>query len=151
MSAISTAYDALKTRIEAKLLPSSGWLKIPNPYEMENNSDGVLRQGYGIKIMDATSVQAITCNYHIDRTFGIVISRECMNTDHDADGIATVEKQIMEDLVLLIADFELNTTLNTGLIFCGYLGDGGIQLIRRQQAYLYLEAQFKVKIVANLT
>lgn len=154
MSAVSTAYDALETRIAALLNANPAdpaFLKIPNPYQLEENSDGVLRKGFGIKIGQASNVMAVNCNYHIDRVFGVVLAREAMNTDHDSAGIAKVEKQLMEDLTTIIRDFEVNQSLNTGLIFCGYLGDGGIELIRNDQSFLAVEAQFRIKIVQSLT
>lgn len=147
-TAITTAYGALKTRIESVL--GTGFLKIPNPYEMENNSDGVLRKGYGIRLGQATNVQAVSCEYIVDRTFTVVICRESLNTDHDADGIAAVELQLAEDVNSIVRDFEREVTLNTGLIFTGYRGDSGIQLLRREQAFLYVEMDIVVKIIQSL-
>lgn len=143
----SIAYDALITRISAILFNHK---RIPNPYEIGQNSDGVLRQGFGLMIQGGRNVMKISCNYEMERTFGIVICRESLNTDHDADGIASVEKQLMEDLNLLIRDFEANTTLNTGLIYTGYLGDNGIQLRGGKQSFLYMEAQFSMRLIQQI-
>jgi len=147
-TAVTTAYDALKTTIETTL--GATFLKIPNPYDLEANSDGVLRKGYGIKIGPAVNVQAVSCNYIVDRTFTVVICRESLNTDHDAAGIASVEKQLVEDVNALVIDFEQNATLNTGLIYSGYKSDSGVQLLRREQAFLYIEMEVVVKLVQDL-
>lgn len=153
MSLISTAYDSLIVRIKAKLPEASGWTRIPHAYDVESNSDLMLRMGWGVTLNNQSVKMGTLCNYQTERTIGVVISRECMFTDHDADGVAEVEKQLMEDLHLIVKDFETNQMLNDGAMFTGYTNDGGIVGIRNgdgKPAFIYLRAEFTLRLIQAL-
>jgi hypothetical protein len=151
-SAITTAYDNLLTRIAAVLTANDGWLQIPNAYDVASNSDSFLKQGYGIKIGSGVNAKRQLGNQmHIDRKFSLIISREVCATDGDTSTYGSVAKQLFEDLKLVINDFETNTTLNSGLIFCSYESDGGVQPVRGDNySVVYVSAEFTTILIENL-
>lgn len=152
MSAITTVYDAMVTRVSAVLTSGNGWLQIPNAYDIPSNAKGFLRQGFGVSLGSGTNSKLQLCNtLTVDRRIIVSLSREVFKTDGDVDGYATVAKQLFEDLKLVIADFETNVTLNTGTLFCEYLSDTGIQAIESDDySGMYISADFKVQIFENL-
>ncbi len=152
MSAISDLYDALVTRLEAVLPYASGFTRIPNPYDLSDNNDQMLRQGWGLAVGPAANAnRELSCNLHVDREFTVSISRELFKLEHDVEARADVDKQLMEDLRLVFKDFEKQTTLNTGLRFCTYVSDSGIESIRGEsQVFLTIRAQFRTVYIENL-
>jgi hypothetical protein len=149
---VSTAYDNLLTRLAAVFTSGSGWLQIPNGFDVPSNANGFLRQGYGLAIGQGVNKnRELSLQISIDRTFVVSISREVFKTDGDASGYGTVAKQLMEDLFSLVADFEKNTTLNTGQIFCHYESDNGIQPIENGDfSGVYVSATFTVALFEDI-
>lgn len=147
-SAITTAYDALVTRLTAVLTTGNGWLQIPNGNDIPSNARGFLRQGWGLSIGAGVNSNLQLCNtLTVDRKILISIAREVFKTDGDASGYGSVAKQLFEDLKLVIKDFETNTTLNTGILFTGYVSDSGIQPIESDDfSGMFLSAEFKVRM-----
>jgi hypothetical protein len=153
MSLVSTYYDSLIARLVALLPPESGWTRIPNAYVVEENADVFLRQGWAVAVGRARNVQAMTCNQIVERTVRVVICREAMLTDSDAAAFDVIVKQLMEDINTVMADFEKNQTLNTGVGFAGYVGDNGIQSFRDEEgkpAFLSMDAEFTLRFVQAL-
>lgn len=152
MSKVSTAYDNLITRLAAVFTSGSGWLQIPNGYDIPANADGFLRQGYGLAIgAGVNAKREVGGHYHVDRKFTVSISREVFKLDGDASGYGSVAKSLFEDLKLVISDFETNQTLNSGQIFCSYESDSGIQAVQGDGfAFMYLSAEFSVILIEDL-
>jgi hypothetical protein len=151
-SAVTTAYDNLLTRLAAVLTLGAGWHQIPNAYDIPSNSFTFLKQGYGLAIGSATNGRReLSCNIHVDRTFIVSIAREVFKLDGDASGYGTVSKDLMEDLKLVIKDFETNATLNDGLINLSYENDSGVQAIEGDDfSAMYVSANFKAILIENL-
>ena len=145
MSAVSSAYDAVITAIESQL---PNHKRLSNPYDVEENTDLFLRQGYGLVLGPGENSKRNLCNVlSIRRTFQVIISRKYAATELNASGKATTEKQIMEDLKTLIAYFETNTTLNTGVRVVGFESDSGIQFVKKSATdmYLFTEGIFEIE------
>ncbi len=150
MSGISDAYDALVTRITAAL--GSGWTRIPNAYDLADNSDNMLRKGWALAIGPAVNgARELSCNFHLDRDFVVSVVRENIVLEHDAESAATTDKTLMEDMRLILKDFETNSTLNTGRRFTTFVSDSGIEAVRGgNMSFLALRAQFNMKYVESL-
>jgi hypothetical protein len=146
---ISTMYAAFITRITGLLTTANGWTRIPNPYDLQGASNLMLNQGWGVKLGEGVNRGFVTCNMMIDRTFRVVISRMVFKTEHDADGLASVELQLMEDLRTIVHDFETTVMLNNGQGFCTYNNDSGISLVGGEEQFLTVEASFTVKLIEN--
>ena len=144
MSAITTAYDAIVTRVNAVLTSGDGWNKLPNAYLIENNPEIFLVKGYAVGFGPGVNTKRLQSRLvSISREFTVSITRSMDQTDLEVTGRQTAEKQLMEDLKLLIADIEGNSSLNQGEIFCSYEGDGGIEFVDGETSeFLLISARF---------
>ena len=102
MSKISTVYDAMLTRLGV-LYPNK--TRIPNPYNIEDNNDNFLIDGFGL-IVDSSAVQPHEfCNFNVERTFTVILTREMIATDSDETKYDSVAKLLLEDVYTLQKDF----------------------------------------------
>lgn len=147
MSAVSTAYDALVTRVDAVLTSGAGWNKIPNAYNIENNPEIYLKQGYAIGLGSGLNTKRLLSKtVSISREFIVTITRTVDQLDLEVSGRQSIEKQLMEDLKLLIADLEGNSSLNEGQIFCSYEGDEGIDSVDGETfEFMAVRARFSIE------
>jgi hypothetical protein len=147
MSAISTAYDAFVTRVNAVLTSGNGWVKLPHAYRIEKNPEIYLNQGYAIGLGPGINTKRVLSNtLSISREFFVTIVRTQDSTDLEVTLKQTAEKTLFEDLKLLIADLEGNSTLNQGSILCSFASDAGIESVDGETAeFLSLRATFLVE------
>lgn len=147
MSAITTAYDAFVTRVNAVLTSGNGWVKLPNAYRIDKNPEIYLNQGYAIGLGAGLNTKRVFSNtVSISREFIVTLVRTQDATDLEVTLKQTAEKTLFEDLKLLIADVEANSTLNQGNILCSYQGDGGIESVDGETAeFLSLRATFMIE------
>lgn len=147
MSAISTAYDNFVTRVDAVLTSGNGWVKLPRAYAIEKNPEIYLNQGYAVGLGPGLNTKRTLSNtLSISREFTVTIVRVQDATDLEVSGKQTVEKTLFEDLKLLIADLEGNSTLNAGSILCSFQGDAGIESVDGETAeFILLRATFIIE------
>lgn len=152
MSAVSTAYDNLRTRVATILTSGDGWFEVPNPYNPAGNSALIQEKGWGIAIGPGQNAnRELSCNIHIDRTFTLLICMALHAQDHDADKYASLVKEIYEALFSVTEDFETNDSLNSGLILCNYESDSGIQTFEADKFdFLYVQATFTTRLIETL-
>jgi hypothetical protein len=144
MSQISTAYDNFHTRVAAVL---TGWVKLPHAYALEKNPEIYLKQGYAVGLGPGNNTKRLLSKtLSISRELHLSIVREMPALDLEATGRESVEKTLFEDLKLVIADVEANSTLNEGQIFCSYQGDAGIEYIDGDSSeYAFIKAIFQIE------
>lgn len=147
MSAITTAYDNFVTRINSVLTSGNGWIKLSNAYAVDKNPEIYLNQGYAIGLGPGSNLQMLQSNIvSMQREFILTLVRVQDATDLEVTLKQTAEKTLFEDLKLVIADIESNSSLNSGTIFCSYQGDSGIEFVDGETAeYLSLKATFILK------
>ena len=149
MSKISTVHAAILSRI-ATLLPSR--TRLINPYRVESNPDGIYQSGYGIAMNAAEATKrSLGGKVWIRRDFTVVLTSKFHKLDLDATASATAELALFEDQLLLIKDFETNTTVNGVAIKVEYQQDTGI-LFREatKDNFLYVETLFFVEYSEDL-
>lgn len=147
MSQITTAYDNFVTRIDAVLTSGNGWIKLPHAYNIEKNPEIYMKQGYAIGIGAGLNTKRTFSNtISISREFNVILVRAMHTLDLEVTGRQSVEKQLFEDLKLVIADVEGNSTLNQGQILCSYTGDAGIDYIDAEiSEFSLLRANFLIE------
>lgn len=147
MSQISTAYDNFHTRIAAVLTSNNGWVKLPHAYAIENNPEIYLKQGYGVGLGAGVNTKRVfSKTLSISREIILNIVREMTTLDLETTGRETIEKQLFEDLKLVIADVEANSTLNEGQILCSYQSDAGIEYVDGETAeFVLIRAVFLIE------
>lgn len=146
-SEITTAYNNFVTRVDAVLTSGNGWIKLPNAYRIEKNPEIYLNQGYAIGIGPGENTKRLLSNtISISREFFVVLVRTQDATDLEVTNKQTLEKTLLEDLKLLVADVEGNSTLNQGSIICSYQRDDGFEFVDGETAeFLSLRATFIVE------
>lgn len=144
MSNFSNLYDAIVDRIEA-VLPNH--TRLTNPYAVEQNPEGLLRQGWGLGLGAGSNTnRELSCRISIARDFNIVLSRKFYAKESDVENKAAVEKDLFEDLILLVRDFCDNSALPGALGIVSYTSDGGIeQVFGEKDNYLVLRTTFSVE------
>jgi hypothetical protein len=142
MSNISTIYDALISRIEA-LLPNHQ--RLGNPYNISDNPDPYLVQGYGLALRNAVNTERLlNCSVSIQRNFTLHLTRRFIANPNDADQKATTEKLLLEDLKTIAHDMEENFQLSDDVAYFKYVSDNGIDTVRdTQENYLVLSVELQ--------
>jgi hypothetical protein len=144
MSNFSSLYDAIVLRLET-VLPNH--MRLTNPYNVDQNPEGLLRQGWGLGLGSGSNTnRELSCRISIQRDFNIVLSRKFYAKESDVQNKADVEKQLFEDLILIVRDFCDNSALPGALGIVNYSSDGGIeQVFGEKDNYLVLRTVFTVE------
>lgn len=151
MSAASTMFDTMRARVQA-VLPNHHWLK--DPYNLDENSDLDLNQGAGMAIGPALNGNAALCSrIEIDRSMTVAITRKFFATEMNIDAKEAVEKQLLEDEVLVVSELLRDPT---GLIMnavakINFVGDSGIERVFGEKfAFLTIKAEFNLRYEQDL-
>lgn len=145
---ISTAYDAMITRIEAVLTTHA---RLMNPYEVARNPEQFLAKGYGLAIGPASGNRNVLSKIWVARQFNLVLTRRFSVIQGDTAAKATVEKLLMEDQMSVIQDFEANSTLNDQVTTISYTADSGIRSVfPDKDQFLVLETNFQASYLEAL-
>lgn len=149
MSAVSTMFDNLKTRVAAVL---TGFNELPDAYAIEGNPDLYLKKGFSIGFGAGVNSKRLQSNkMSIRREMVITISRALDATELDPSGKQTTAKQLLEDLRSVISDLELNSTLNNGQTIAGFEADQGIQSVDgEKENFLFVQGTFAVEYFESL-
>lgn len=127
MSKVSSIYDAIVTRV-GTVLPNHR--RLPNPYQIESNTEPSLKQGWGIQIGPGNNPELlVSCQRSIDRDFVIVITRKFYGSDLNILDKASTEKDLMEDSILVINDFEKHPLIQDYAAKAIWSSDQGIQFV----------------------
>lgn len=150
MSKISTVYDALLARLAA-IFP--GKTRIPNAYDVANNTDLFLRNGWGLRIASSNYFEMEFNTYANDRGFAVVLTREVIKIDTQTDQIDVISKLLLEDV----------NTLQKELINPSQLGvldsieiinlsstTGITEVFTNNEKFLSIEVSFSTKIAESI-
>lgn len=150
MTQISQVTTNLHSIINATL---PGYVRIPDSIDIEDNSETYLRKGYAVVIGDTTPALETTCGI-LDqtRTFGISLTQQVFETEHNASGIQNAKLGIMEDAFTLLKELHFtNATINDSAINCVFEGDDGVSFLETDRAKYYLVSLiFSVRYRENL-
>jgi len=113
MSNISDAFDKIVLTMDT-LFPEH--LRIHNPYEPEKGSEQVLRKGWGIIFGPGVrrTDRQIGCTYSWQRNMVILQFRQYLGTQLTTDKNASKQKDLMEDQIIMLDEFEKNVQLTQG-------------------------------------
>lgn len=153
MSKVSTTYEAFVTRVETIL---STHIELPNPYQIEQNDELALNQGWGVVWGPGQNSQRnLSCNLSVNRDIILVLTRQFITNELSHDHQESVEKLLMEDQYLMIKDIETDPKMgSTDVLKSDYLSDSGIQIISfddpQKNNFLLLETTFQVEYLQDL-
>lgn len=150
-SKISTLYDDFVARITA-VLPSH--IRMSDAYLLVKNTDSEKRQGFGVKIGSGSHTgNNLSCDIILEQSLTLILSRIVTAQEIDGSGKAGTEKQLLEDLFLVIQDVEKECTLQdpTIVIYGAYVSHSGIQFIEgTQDNWMRIEANFSFRYKQDL-
>lgn len=127
MSKIEDIYDAIVTQIESEL---SGYTRIPNPYDVQNNTFLHLRKGFGIEIGPGSNTERyVGCLSTWERTYTIILVKQVVTTQNNTAVRVMIEKEILDDHELLFKAFETNNSLGGIAMKTVVQSDGGISFL----------------------
>lgn len=155
---ISNAYDTLVAEVSA-VFPDH--VELINPYFPEENDDLTYDAAYGIAFIDGENTQReFGCNYTVRRNFTVTLTRKIFKGDLSRNTSSVqerrdAEKQLFEDLHLLIKSVENSVTLNAGsgnsIGWCLYRADSGLEFIKTDAFNLIMvRAIFEIEYFESL-
>lgn len=152
MSNISTAFDAIKTKM-GTLFPSH--IQLSNPYDIEENTTASLELGWGVALGPGTnSNRNLSCNMSIQRTITMTLTRRRYANELDTESKESAEKSLLEDHYTLIKAMEKEGTLNStvsGIARFFYASDNGIEVIvAESDSYIKLSTVFELEYFEDL-
>ncbi len=148
MSIISTAYDAILTRIETVLdVNTNGFFRLSNPYKPEENNERFLVKGYGIVMGPGSNTnRTVNCKFSVERTLTVVLTQQYYAREDDAAAKAETEKALFESQYLLINDFEQDISVNGTTMYTRWVSDGGIEYVQgTTDRFLMLRTDFALE------
>lgn len=149
MSKVSTIYDNMITRVASVL---SSHVRLPNPYKPDENSTIYLKKGYGVALGGAEiSRRVIGGQVIMTRESTITVTRQYFSKENDPSSKASTEKQVLEDIFLVIKDFENDVTLNEVATNVTFRSDSGIEYVSNDKdQFLMVRATFAVDYFETL-
>lgn len=155
MSNISTAFDAIKTRMQALFPEAQGWVQMANPYEPEQNTLAVHNKGWGIALGPGVNTNRnLSCKLSVQRQVIVTFLRRRYANELDIEPKETAEKAILEDQFVLIKDFEKTPALNnstSGITRFQFASDAGIEnVFAGEEAFIKLVTTYELEYFEHL-
>ncbi len=105
MSNFTTIYDELINTTLPGITGFSSKQAIPNPYDLTDNSFGMLRDGYGILVGDAVESDfQLLKETWVEQEISIILTEALRRTSHNVTPLQTLTKSLVEDAILLRKD-----------------------------------------------
>jgi len=147
---ISSIYDNLVTLIQTAI--GSDYIKLPNPYLLDENAEVLLRKAFAIGFGDGTNTEKFAgCKMSVERAFPVLVINQIAATDHDTAARATAEKALMEDVFKIIKALDLDNQLSGQAADAVFSSDGGITPMEGKRGkYFMVESQILVEYIENL-
>ena len=153
MSTISDIYDQIYSLLQTAF-PSK--MEIVNPYELTDNNEQILIDGYGVAWeLGTDSSQIVKQIRVIDREFLFVSVRAYFSTDLNTTPKKTAEKLLFEDqltaMKTLISFTEQPSSSLSYVEDIQFIDDNGIEFVfNEEQRYMALRSRFQIKYQEKL-
>lgn len=152
MSEITTIYEGILTKL-ASLYPSHR--QLTNPYELTDNPDPELRQGYGLGAGSGSNTERyVTGKTSVVRSFNIILTRIAYAADLNVTGKDTAIKQLLEDHHLLINESRRADGWDlTGdyTVLKSYVTDDGVFSIKTEEGYYGIQTTLNIEYHQDIT
>lgn len=150
MSSISTIYDTILSTLGTMF---STRTRIPNPYIIEENPIQLLRNGYGLKILQEAPATSEFCRFSRSRSLAITISKEVLSTELQTSAYDATVKALLEDAYTIQKDF-LNPDqlgIESDIERIEMAGTGPIELLKGDKInILSMDILFIVQVTDDL-
>lgn len=123
-SNITTIYDQLSSKLAAVL---TNYKQLANPYETMENPSIIATKAFGIAFGGGTNSNRLTgCQLSITREMTIPLINIVSSLEMDNTKLASTEKSLLEDALLVIRFLESQEFLNASVSRLAYISDTGI-------------------------
>ena len=123
---IADIYDAIVTVCEQSL---SGYFRLANPYELDENAFLRLESGYGVAIGPGLDANLFTgCLGSWERVYTISVVKRLTTTDHNIAAKSLIEKSLLDDHRMLSRAF-YNNNLGGRVHKCYITDDTGLTFV----------------------
>jgi hypothetical protein len=95
MSKITTVYNKIIEKL-SELYPDKQ--RIPNAYSLTDNNDNLLRDSFGLKVGSADFEELEFCNFVVNRTFSVVLTREMFRLESSTGEFDDRSVKMLEDV-----------------------------------------------------
>lgn len=112
MSKVTTIYDQVLTVLAILYPAGSGYTRIANPYDLSDNIEQTLAQGWGMKTGSASPRDSQFNQFTNTRIFTIVLSRQVIKLESDPVPIDIATKEMLEDIFTGQKDFFNNDQID---------------------------------------
>jgi len=141
----NTAYDLIVTRIAA-LLPNH--IRLSDPYNPEQNPERYLEQGWGLALNlgGSNTSRFVTSQKTTNIQYQVIISRKRFALDLDAASKANTDKNLLEDLRVIITDIWDNNFNISGSPLIKFVDYSGINQVKTEKnSYMYVGLNINVE------
>lgn len=148
MSNITNVYNAIHTAVST-LFPTK--YELSDPKTIENNDTASLANGYGIDFGAAINTnRQLGCFYAIRRDITITVTRQFLGGHKSSTILDNTNKQLLEDLHVLVKEFEKNQLIATEVSNYRYISDSGIERIfGDNKTFVMIRALFQIEYTEN--
>lgn len=155
MSNITTAFDAIKSKMQTLYPTASGYSQLTNPYNIQDNPTLALMKGWGVALNSGTNSQReLSCRLSIQRTITVMFTRLSQGNELLTANKETNTKALFEDQFTLIKELEKETSLNnnvSGITRFVYQSDEGIGFVETDTESIFtLATTFLLEYFENL-
>jgi hypothetical protein len=150
MSTISDFHDAIRARMQA-LFPDK--LELSDNSAIENNDDLSLEDGWAVQFSTGQDgKRQVGCQHSIQRDIVITVTQRVLGGHKSIDLIASVEKQLLEDHLTIVNDFQKNENLGNIVVRRDYQTDTGIERVEGDsREFLMIRTTFQIEYFENFT
>jgi hypothetical protein len=131
MAGFSSVFDGLRTAIAA-MSGFTSKTELADPYDLQANAIGRLRDGWGLRVGDSEQGEAEFNSVVDQHVFSVVLTREVISTENDPTSMiaavkaiktdaGTLQQQIESDLA--VANCEWFRYLSTSAVVKGSTGE----------------------------
>jgi hypothetical protein len=153
MSKISTVYDTLLATVGTLLPSGSGYTRIPNPNNLEDNMIQFMRKGYGLVYSGGNQAEGEICNFVIEHTFTVILTREVVKLDSQTDQLDAVNKALLEDAYKLQNDIynvdEIGIPNDITQVLLGSIGSISDVIIGKKY-FKSIEVNFDIQVTETI-
>jgi hypothetical protein len=128
VSQVTTIFNAMVALCSTEL--GGTYRRLANAYSPAANSETALAKGYGVTLGPAQNTNRYLGSLAtMSREFGVVLTKHVVANEGDATGLATLEKNLMEDALLIVKAIEEDASLGGTAEKAAFVSDDGIGFV----------------------
>lgn len=146
---ITTIYDQLNTAISTLLV---NYVQLPNPYAAIENPSLMLKKAYGLGFGAGANTNRLVCGQlSVSREMTVTLIQSVPSLVNQTAKLAEIEKNLLEDELLLIKFFESNDHLLSSISKIAFVADSGINYEQTGKGlFIMLDISIEVEYFENI-